>query len=126
MATILILEDSHERIEQFVEHFKHSRHGLIITDNVDQAIAMLSTRKIDLVYLDHDLGGKTNVDPTVEKTGYHVAKFIAEMATSRPGNVIIHSCNAPGAQSMADVLLNAKVVTYNAPFPTCLTQFKIK
>jgi hypothetical protein len=56
---------------------------------------------IDVVFLDHDLGGKAFVNSDDSNTGYQAAVFMNSIASSnRPKNVIIHSWNMSAVPRM--------------------------
>lgn len=98
---ILVLEDSPERIGEFVNMF--GDHSLVIVNTAADAISFLSTSKFDVVFLDHDLGGKVYVDSEEENTGYQVAKMLP-VSLNRHTPVIIHSWNGAGAKRMLNAL----------------------
>lgn len=125
-STILILEDDVERIKGFAQAFQNSPHEIFITDQVDQCIEILQKNVIDLAYLDHDLGGKVFVDPAQEPTGLHVAQWIAKNPSRAPLVCFIHSHNPSGSKSMAAALHeNPNITTVVAPFPSCITQYRV-
>ena len=62
-------------------------------ENADDAIQIVSTGKVSMISLDHDLGEKENGD------GYEVAKFIEEaayMGILNPMEMRVHSANPVG------------------------------
>ncbi len=123
---LVILEDDVNRIRGFAQAFHNTEYTIFITDQVNQCIEILTKHKADLAYLDHDLGGKTFVDPDKEPTGLHVAEWIAANPHRAPNTVFIHSHNPAGARSMANVLHNvSSTTTVIAPYPSCLTQYRL-
>lgn len=123
---ILILEDDLQRIAKFAETFHNTGYTIYITDQVHQCIEILEKHKVDLAYLDHDLDGKTMVDPDKEPTGYHVAKWLEQNPQRAPRIVFIHSLNPQGSKSMATALRNIQTTaTIVAPFPSCITQYRV-
>lgn len=113
---ILFLDDNAERHAKF----KHSRVGMDITQawNYAEACAALSADVYDVAYLDHDLNELSTAGlPTEEKTGTHVAEFIASMPEDkRPKYVIIHSWNYAGALRMLGILSSAGVACMTEAF----------
>ena len=107
---IFFLDDEKERHKRF----KMNRIGQDITAawNYADACAALSETVFDVAYLDHDLSemaaaGRPAAD---EKTGTHVAEFIASMPEEkRPKFVIIHSFNDYGRRRMGAILSDAGV-----------------
>jgi hypothetical protein len=114
---IFFLDDDAERHKKF----KMDRIGMDITAawNYADACAALAKTKFDLAYLDHDLSelaaaGRPASD---EKTGTHVAEFIAALPDDKkPKFVILHSFNDAGRRRMAAILDEAGVQCMIAPF----------
>jgi len=98
---VLILEDNTERIKWFVDNLD-DLHDLTICTTARAAIAALEGSEFNMVFLDHDLGGKTFVLSEDPNTGYQVALHIASMGQTF--KVVIHSWNPAGVQKMADAL----------------------
>jgi len=107
---ILILEDNAERIKWFVE--KLSSHSTKFVTTADDAIAWIRKKKFDLIFLDHDLDGKTYQE-SGPGTGFEVAQAIPE-TENKVTKVIIHSWNTVGAAEMKKLLPEGTV----APFGT--------
>jgi CheY-like chemotaxis protein len=123
---ILILEDDVKRLEKFAETFHNTGYTIYMTDEVHQCIEILQKHKVDLAYLDHDLGGKVMVDPDKEPTGYHVAKWLEQNPDRAPRLVFVHSLNPQGSKSMATALRTIhNTTTVIAPFPSCITQYRV-
>lgn len=95
---ILILEDNESRIKLFKDKLGHAELELYVAETADKAIDMIDNNKFEVVFLDHDLGGKVYVDSGEHNTGHTVAKHVAELELSMP--VIIHSFNTVGATNM--------------------------
>lgn len=106
---ILILEDSDERIQQFKKNFMGAK--LIFTQTPKEAIEQLKKHKIDILFLDHDLGGTTYADSD-ENSGYAVAKWLEENPEFKPKEIILHSLNPDGVAKMNAALPEAR----KAPF----------
>jgi CheY-like chemotaxis protein len=107
MKKILILEDSLERVEQFRKNFINCE--LIITDDVKIAINKLATEKIDILCLDHDLGGNVYC-PSDENSGYWVAKWLQEHQERKPEIIVLHSLNPVGVANMKSCLPDATTI----------------
>jgi two-component SAPR family response regulator len=115
---VFILEDDVERVAAFHKVLK-KRHACDIyhTDKIDKAKDLLKNNQFDLIFLDHDLGGKIFVD-SAEETGYQVAKFIAQNGI-KCHQIIVHSMNPVGAKNMMDVLEKFSN-TVHIPFPVLI------
>jgi hypothetical protein len=114
---IFFLDDDKERHRKFTM----DRIGMDITVawNYADACAALAKTKFDIAYLDHDLSelaaaGRPAAD---EKTGTHVAEFIASLPEEqRPKFVVLHSFNDAGRRRMGAILNEAGVSCMIAPF----------
>lgn len=114
-TSIFFLEDNPQRYAHFYKWIetKVDDPEIVSATNAADAIDILRDRKhFDVIFLDHDLGGKIFVDSGSENTGYQVAKFM-----KRNGNtfkqMIIHSQNPVGAQNINNIFRKALRV----PFP---------
>ena len=111
----LVLEDDPNRIAEFKNRFKdlnmlgNVKVEAEFTEMADECISLLKTNTYDVIFLDHDLGGETYVDPDNKNTGSEVARFINSSDIDF-GNliVIIHSMNTPAANSMK-ILIEEKI-----------------
>lgn len=101
---ILILEDDIERIKIFRE--KLIGHKATDTDCSKAAIELLKTNTYDVLFLDHDLGGKAFVE-SGENTGFEVAKFLSLNPNYKPFQIILHFLNPVGRKNMKAVLPDA-------------------
>ena len=124
MKTILILEDDFERMIVFDNLLNKLNWDYIHVDTAKEAIKEIDKIiskeiTVDEIWLDHDLGGEeSQMSPSIENTGYEVAKYIGSKIkiseTLRNIPVIIHSYNAPGAMNMLKVLGdNARYIPFN-------------
>lgn len=107
---MLILEDDGFRVNLFIEMFYS--HELTITENAYDAIELLSTKKFDYIFLDHDLGENNG-------SGSLVSSFLKNHPKNlnNKSMIIIHSWNNPAAQAMLSDLPNALWVPFNTdPF----------
>lgn len=98
-----------------------NRIGANITfaQNYAEACVLLASTSFDVAYLDHDLSelAASGQPGAEEKTGTHVAEFIAALpAEQRPRLVILHSYNPVGRQRMAGILSAAGVRCQIQPF----------
>jgi len=135
---MLVLDDDPERHSVFDRSFTKADidHAWSYWD----AIALLSSTRYDVAYLDHDLGdfssGNELLDgidrPTDddredvpgqylrdrEFTGTDVACFIARELTSefRPARIVVHSWNPDGARRMRAILAAAGIHSVYEPF----------
>jgi len=114
---VLVLDDDATRHM----HFRAQLIGHIVTHvmNYDEAVAALASTRFDLAFLDHDLSdmAAAGMPREGERTGTHVAEFIAAMAPeSRPIRVAVHSFNPDGARRMVNILANAGVRVSREPF----------
>jgi CheY-like chemotaxis protein len=100
MSRIVFLDDNRERQEQMTDMLPH----IMLVDNAIEAIETIKTLPvIDVLFLDHDLGGEVYVDSGREDTGAEVARWIAE---NKPNikSIIIHTYNSVGAENMLYIL----------------------
>lgn len=105
-TNILILEDAEYRITAFKNNF--SNCNLTITSDVQECIQLLSTNVYDFLFLDHDLDQRIYT-PSDERSGFWVAKFVAENPQFKPEIVCLHTKNQYGIVNMKQVLPNAIV-----------------
>jgi CheY-like chemotaxis protein len=104
-ARVLVVEDDEARCAWFRERLSGRR--LDVTCDVPTAIRWLAERDYVAVLLDHDLAEEHyfNDSPDDERTGYAVARWLADNPTSQRGAlIIIHSLNYEGARRMLEVL----------------------
>lgn len=104
MSRILILEDDLERVRKFRAGLVGNEVEVVATSA--SAIHLLSTKDFDVVFLDHDLGGKV-MQASGKETGYEVAKWLAANPDRQPPQIIVHSFNPAGAANMLSVLSDA-------------------
>lgn len=98
----ILVEDSPERVKWFRD--KLGSRLLGVEKQPEHAIRLLRTldpNSLDVIFLDHDLGGDFNVPPyTVD-----VAKYLTTtLSKTWPGFIVIHSHNPGGAQNLAAIL----------------------
>lgn len=115
---ILIVEDDETRCEWFRAHLHGSQ--LDVTCDVLTAIRWLGERDYRAVLLDHDLTLEHyfSNEPDDERTGYAVARWLADNPTAqRDAVILIHSLNYTGAARMLGVLHDAGREADHIPFP---------
>jgi CheY-like chemotaxis protein len=114
---ILVVEDDELRCAWFRERL--SGRALDVTCDVATAIEWLATRDYEALLLDHDLADEhyfSNAEDD-ERTGYAVARWLADNPTrQRDALIIIHSLNYTGAQRMIGVLRDAGRDAEHIPF----------
>lgn len=118
VQNILVLEDSLERIKAFRECFIGKT--VTYTDQADVAIEAVEKTKWDMIFLDHDLGGKLFVDSEEKNTGYQVARLLPE-TINKDTPCILHSMNWVGSLKMHKASPDN---TYRIPFPKLLSILK--
>jgi CheY-like chemotaxis protein len=107
---VLILEDDLERRKLFSRALR-GVSIIMMVDCPDMCIDLLGKSQWDVLFLDHDLGGKAYT-PSDDSSGYKVAEWLAGNPNHMPGKVFIHTMNGAGADNMARALPDA----IRAPF----------
>ena len=116
-ARVLVVEDDEARCAWFRERLRGRK--LDVTCDVRTAIRWLAERDYVAVLLDHDLAEEHyfNDSPDDERTGYAVARWLADNPTSqRDALIVIHSLNYEGARRMLEVLRAAGRDAEHIPF----------
>jgi CheY-like chemotaxis protein len=102
---ILVLDDDKGRLSEF--RCELINHVVDCVETVPETINCLSKEIYDLVFLDHDLGGKQLV-PSGPGTGFEVTEWLRDHPDRRPKNIIIHTLNTGepyhGAENMIKAL----------------------
>ena len=114
---VLVVEDDEARCAWFRERLAGRR--LDVTCDAQTAIRWLSERDYVAVLLDHDLAEEHyfSNEPDDERTGYAVARWLADNPSSqRDALIIIHSLNYVGASRMLQVLRAAGRDAEHIPF----------
>ncbi|MDT5262474.1 MAG: Cyclic-phosphate processing Receiver domain [Acidobacteriota bacterium] len=114
---ILIVEDDEARCAWFRERLKNRQ--LDVTCDVRTAIEWLVERDYEIILLDHDLADEHyfSNEPDDERTGYAVARWLADNPTThRDAQIVIHSLNYTGAQRMLELLRGAGRDAEHIPF----------
>jgi CheY-like chemotaxis protein len=123
---VLIVEDDEARCAWFRERLKGRR--LDVTCDVPTALAWLAEREYEAVLLDHDLQDSHYFSDATddERTGYAVARWLADNPTSqRDALIVIHSLNYTGARRMLDALRDAGRDAEHIPFHYLQTSLRI-
>lgn len=102
---ILILEDDDVRMKQFYRKF--IGNNVVHTERADECIHFLKKGRFDVLFLDHDLGGKVMVS-SGSGTGYEVAEWLEKHPKRQPDQIFVHSYNPVGAKNICDALPSAK------------------
>ena len=103
---IFVLEDNSERIKMFSLILLNQE--FVICNNANDAMMVLSNRKFDRIFLDHDLGGMTFVDDSkCNNTGRHVTKLM-HTTKNKDTDIVIHSWNDNGVKNMVSDLKHHK------------------
>ena len=116
-ARVLVVEDDETRCAWFRQHLRG--RALDVTCDVPTAIGWLASREYVAVLLDHDLADEHYFSNVLddERTGYAVARWLADNPTrQRDALIIIHSLNYVGAQRMLEVLRDAGREAEHIPF----------
>lgn len=114
---IFFLDDDITRRRRF--QMNRIGRDLTIAQNYTEACEILASTVFDVAYLDHDLSelAAAGQPGAEEKTGTHVAEFIAALpADRRPRLVILHSYNPVGRKRMSDILGAVGVCCKIQPF----------
>ena len=114
---VLIVEDDETRCAWFRERL--SGNLLDVTCDVATAIGWLAEHDYSAVLLDHDLTQEHyfSNEPDDERTGYAVARWLADNPTAqRDALILIHSLNYPGAARMLAVLRESGRDAEHVPF----------
>ena len=110
----LLVEDSDNRIAEF----KHYHPDIIVCKTSQCGIdKLMMIDHVDILFLDHDLGGETFVPSFEPNTGMEVVRWI-EKNNPSIGRVIIHSWNPDGAKYMRMALDRAGYDVVYIPFGT--------
>lgn len=122
---VLIVEDDETRCTWFRERLRGRQ--LDVTCDVQTAISWLAERNYAAILLDHDLIEEHYFSDIRddERTGYAVARWLADNPTSQNDSIIIiHSLNYDGADRMLAVLHNAGRDAEHVPFHLLQTGLK--
>jgi CheY-like chemotaxis protein len=105
---VLFLDDDEARHRRFAREAEG--HQVIPVRTAAEAISVLNTAgpNLDMIYLDHDLGGETMVDSSRKDCGMEVARWLADrFAVYGEIPVICHSLNHSERENMCHLLQGA-------------------
>ena len=112
-----IVEDDQARCAWFRERL--AGLTLDVTCDVGVAVRWLAERDYRAVLLDHDLTEEHyfSNEPDDERTGYAVARWLADNPTAqRDALIVVHSLNYTGARRMVELLRDAGREAEHLPF----------
>jgi hypothetical protein len=87
---ILVLDDDKSRLRAFQQKLI----GAVVTCD-----KLKNEDPFDVIFLDHDLGGKIYV-PSGPGTGWEVAEWLKNNPEKKPKKIIFHTLNENGARCM--------------------------
>lgn len=106
---IFVLDDSPLRLNIFKRRFQPHGHTVFTAMTAKEAIDIIEGEEdFDIIFLDHDLGGRPpeyygqDCDPEHKNTGSEVARWLSKNGI--PCQVVVHSRNPIGAQSIKDIV----------------------
>ena len=114
---VFLLDDDTLRHEWFAKHFKGDR--LDVAADAARAVELLAANTYDLVFLDHDLLPEHYYAEQFddERTGYAVARFLAERPDRQSAStIIVHTRNADGALRMIELMRRTGRQAEHVPF----------
>lgn len=121
---IVVLEDDKTRIKHFKKRFnkkfKKYKVDLQVFDNAKDCKIYLNEtiKRVNLLFLDHDLGGEVFVDSSKENTGSEVVRFLTARQNMMPrtiGYVMLHTLNNVEAPKMYSNLKSAGFNVFLTP-----------
>ena len=101
---VFVLEDNGERIKFFNKMFQN--YDYVLCETAKEAKKVLYDNEFNVIFLDHDLGGRIFVDSNEEETGMTVVKYIIEKELQTNALFFIHSQNPVGAANMLHRLMD--------------------
>ena len=116
-VSVFLLDDDTLRHEWFARQFKGDR--LDVAADPARAVELLSANYSDLVVLDHDLLPEHYYAEGFddERSGYAVARWLAESPGKHAGaTIIVHTRNADGALRMVELLRRTGRQAEHVPF----------
>jgi len=115
---ILVVEDDVYRLDWFRDKFKNQELSTVMT--ADEAITLLSkSLDYEIIFLDHDLGGRVFVNSSEHNTGFTVAMYLKNK--DYKNRIIVHSLNPVGAKNIKNILPQAELV----PYPVLINVLKV-
>lgn len=101
---ILVLEDSPDRQEAFLQRFSGKIFKVTICEHAYDCIKLLKNHDYEVVFLDHDLNGKF-IEYDKDDCGTIVAEWINKNPIT--STIVIHSLNLQAVRHMQSLLPNA-------------------
>jgi len=116
---VMILEDDSGRINQFKSILELQVQDVSYHLEAEDFIKQLSKEtRVDLMLLDHDLGGRVYVDMEEKNTGSEVVRYIVghkDEEKFKSTKIIVHSYNTVAARYMVDLLRHCDFDVLYAP-----------
>jgi CheY-like chemotaxis protein len=117
---ILFLDDNKYRTKTFKSNVPQAT----TTETAEGMIALLKNciEPVDVLYLDHDLGGKEYVSSSDKDCGMEVVRWIIE---NKPiiAKIVVHTCNPSAGKEMQAKLVEAGYNTDYIPFTSLVEGF---
>lgn len=110
---IIFLDDNPIRTKEFARKIPHAQTATTAQETIK--FIENSDEQIELLFLDHDLGGQEFVDSSREDTGMEVVRYI-EANHPAIDKIVIHSLNTPAALEMKSRLAKMKYDVDYIPF----------
>jgi len=114
---VFLLDDDVVRHEWFARNFRGDR--LDVAEDPARAVELLAANTYDLVFLDHDLLPEHYYAEGLddERTGYAVARFLADRPDRQAAStIIVHTRNADGALRMVELMRRTGRQAEHVPF----------
>lgn len=109
---VLFLDDDSNRTKRFKRTYPYAS----TTTTAEGMIHLLRKGdEVDILFLDHDLGGLTFVDSGDKNTGAEVVRWIVEHKP-KIQLIVVHSLNYPAAIRMEADLIDAGYHAQRCPF----------
>ena len=121
---ILILEDDKTRHGFFRDQFDKPGNYVLIVEEPEPCIDQLEIHDWDAVFLDHDLGGEVYC-PSDEKSGFHVAEWLAKPDSKCPPAIYVHSLNTVARKNMLTCLSESRKDFLLVDAPSCWLEEKL-
>jgi len=114
---VFLLDDDTLRHQWFARSFRGDM--LDVASDAPRAVELLASNSYDLVFLDHDLLPEHYYAEEFddERSGYAVARFLAERPDRQPvATIVVHTRNADGALRMVELLRRTGRQAEHVPF----------
>lgn len=112
MKTVIFLDDDHNRINAF----RPWCPSAIIHETADMINKAIDTSDVvDVLFLDHDLGGEVFVDSNREDCGMEVVRFI-EKKQPKIKHIVVHTMNPAAGEEMTLRLQKVGYSAQHVPF----------